>query len=835
MLSGMLDFESLRKNRQAKALGAQLANQLEIFAVFAKSCCETPVALITLLNTASQDDTSETAPDPLDAFDQYCLDSQSVFVVPDAQVDERFADCSGVAGPPFIRFYAGVPITLDGAVLGTLCVLDDQPGTISQDQIEQLTSLAQVTATFLQDCNSEQAERIVHASRNLGDSKAGVLSFLELILENIPDMVFVKDEEFRIVQANTNFLNVYPPGMRDSVIGTTTLEQYDEVERDIFLEQDRIAFAKGFTQTEESIDFPDGERRVLLTKKVRFEDENSKRFVLGIGQDITELVAVRTENEEARNLLENVFETVTGAIVGLNADREVLMINNAGRTMLADNQSAAPFPWPSEIVFLDPEDMHPLEASHDPIARALIGQKIGGEVHLMTSRSSSGNRYVRVSSAQVQSQSSPLKSVIVLDDVSESEKNRQQIERQSRLDALGQLTGGIAHDFNNLLNTLQFSVELMRRDNLSERGQRSAEAALGSIQRGSELTDRLLAFAKKQPTRSSARSVEEIFAETRNLVSPAIEASLNVSFRSDEDDVLVYCDHGQLQNAVLNLILNSRDAIMQSNQGTNIAIGARPIESLPQGNGEDAEHEHIFQAEGILRQRSQDADRDDGRAQRYVEISVSDNGPGMSEAVASRALDPFFTTKEVNSGTGLGLSMVYGFIQQSGGELRIYTEEGEGTTVKLFLPRGDDQDGLEGPVPREPVTTGNGETILIIEDEGVLLDQLDEFLKELGYKTIQAASGRAAIDMIEAGTQADLILTDIVMPGGVGGFELARLARATLPNVPVIYMSGYTGFTEEEMGDVVAPLLPKPSSPSAISAKIKEVLSGAAKPAERGA
>jgi CheY-like chemotaxis protein len=207
----------------------------------------------------------------------------------------------------------------------------------------------------------------------------------------------------------------------------------------------------------------------------------------------------------------------------------------------------------------------------------------------------------------------------------------------------------------------------------------------------------------------------------------------------------------------------------------------------------------------------------------------------MSEAVASRALDPFFTTKEVNSGTGLGLSMVYGFIQQSGGELRIYTEEGEGTTVKLFLPRGDDQDGLEGPVPREPVTTGNGETILIIEDEGVLLDQLDEFLKELGYKTIQAASGRAAIDMIEAGTQADLILTDIVMPGGVGGFELARLARATLPNVPVIYMSGYTGFTEEEMGDVVAPLLPKPSSPSAISAKIKEVLSGTAKPAERGA
>ena len=365
--------------------------------------------------------------------------------------------------------------------------------------------------------------------RNIRNGNSDSDPFLELILENIPNMVFVKDEDFRIVRANGNFLRVYPEDIRDGVIGTTTLEQYDAEEREAFLEQDKIAFARGFAETEESIDFPDGARRVLLTKKVRFEDADANKFVLAIGQDITELAKARAENEDARELLENVFNTVPGAVIGLSAERDVLMINRAGRHMLEGEMAETPFRWPSETVFLNPEDMSPLEASLDPISRALVGQKIGGEVHLMTSRSSLDNRYVRVSSALVQTKSSPLKTVIVLDDVSEAERNRQQIERQSRLDALGQLTGGIAHDFNNLLNTVQFSVELMKRDHLSERGQRSAAAVLKSIERGSELTNRLLAFAKKQPTRAAARSLAEIFVEAKDLIGPAIEASLTLS------------------------------------------------------------------------------------------------------------------------------------------------------------------------------------------------------------------------------------------------------------------------------------------------------------------
>lgn len=656
------------------------------------------------------------------------------------------------------------------------------------------------------------------------DELENAQNFQDLVLQHMPDLVFVKDDQFRIVQANDTFLEVYPPELRDTVIGTTTLEHYDDEEREQFLKHDRIALEQGYSETEEAIDFPDGRRRVLLTKKARFEDHEGKRFILGLGRDITELVEARRNHEVSLELLGNVFDTVTGAIVGLDANKRVLLINNAGRHMLAGEISEPPFAWPDEILFLDPDNMQPLESSHDPIARALIGLEIGGEVHLMTRRSSDDLRYVRVTSALVRSKTSPLSTVVVLEDVSEAERNRQQLERQSRLDALGQLTGGIAHDFNNLLNTMQYALELLGREPLSERGRRSANAALSSIERGGELTNRLLAFAKRQPSRSSAQPLSEVFAELEPLVESAIEASVVVKFADPPPELLVFCDQGQLQNALLNLILNSRDAIVQSGTGDTIRLEMRSVDKLPVASTDADDRAAVHSAEGRLIQQAQDTSRNDGRAQRYIEISVSDNGPGMSKAVASRALDPFFTTKGEHSGTGLGLSMVYGFVKQSDGELRIYTEEGRGTSVKLFLPRGDVSTGLEAPMPLAAPVEGQNETILIVEDEPYLLEQLDELLKELKYRTVTAASGRDAIGKLRDGLDVDLILTDVVMPGGVGGFELARLAREELPGVPIIYMSGYTGFTNEEMGEVIAPLLPKPSSPAMTSSQIRAVL-----------
>lgn len=955
-MTNLAEFERLEILRGLKVLDTPSDARLDAITILAKMYFDVPIALVSLVDECRQWFKSrqglaatETHRDL--AFCHHAIQQTEPMVVQDALLDERFASNDLVTGEPFVRFYAGAPIIIEGFPIGTLCIIDSKPRNLSTEDIEKLASVAEMAASFLSsyrdnnfaeflnkdavswerdealkqasearrsryesseflnriletipavvyvrdekfnivrgssaffnvfpeehrekiigtngfDFVSEEMASIVrtedtrafeHGSAEstyevvLPTGKSGTFytkrirfediagrkfvvaisqdvskvtetekavlhakEFQDLMFEHMPDIVFVKDDQFRLIQANQKMLELYPEEVRGSVIGTTTIEQYNEEERNAFLKEDRRALEEGFSEVEETLDFPDGVRRTLLTRKVRFEDQENQPYILGISRDITELVDAHKQLESSLGLLDGVLNTVSSAVIGLNSKKEVVSINRAGLKMLAKKNAGVPFTWPNDIEFLDLEDMHALQLSANPIARALAGAKIDGEVHIMHSSTRDLELYVRVSSARVRSKTSPLHTVIVLEDVSEAERNRQSAERQSRLDALGQLTGGIAHDFNNLLNTMQYAIELLRREELSERGQRSANAAIKSIRRGSELTDRLLAFAKKQPARSTTRALQEVVVELKELVTPVIETSIVIDFASIDEDLHVYCDQGQLQNAILNLVMNSRDAILSSKKGNSIKIDFRPIDGLPA----ETEGNNTGPETGARLVSSTDD-------KRYIEVTVTDNGPGMPDSVAARAVDPFFTTKDVHSGTGLGLSMVYGFVNQSDGEMQIDTEEGKGTTVRIFLPRGDSSSENGASAEVDPIIEGKGETVLIVEDEESLLEQLNELLKELNYSTVQARSGQAALDMLKAGLSVDLILTDIVMPGGIGGFELARLARGIDPNMPIIYMSGYTGFSDEEMGDVVAPLLTKPSSPSITSIKMRSVL-----------
>ncbi|WP_299673917.1 ATP-binding protein [uncultured Roseobacter sp.] len=523
-----------------------------------------------------------------------------------------------------------------------------------------------------------------------------------------------------------------------------------------------------------------------------------------------------------------VLDTTMNGIIGLDETGRVDVINPAARHMLGGTSQETPFAWPEAIKFLDIIDMHPLESSADPVNRVMVGQALAGETHLMTRQGGSENRYVRVSTSVVKDPSSSLRCVIVLDDVSLLEKNRQQIERKGRLDALGQLTGGIAHDFNNLLATILYAMQLTRTDNLSERSDRMLEAALGAVERGRELTGRLLAFAKPQPGLSKSRQVSDVFSDVEALVRPAIEASVEITFLPPEPDILIYCDHGQLDNALLNLVLNSRDAILRTGKDGKITVKARAVDEVDADLALRREDLNAYIAQGMKREHAKDVARHDARAHRYVEISVTDDGPGMSEEVKRRAIDPFFTTKDTNSGSGLGLSMVYGFIQHADGELRIYSEIGFGSTIRMILPRGTTEDVREEPIARLPIRQGQGQTILVVEDEEPLLEVMQDLLQELGFGFLPARFGNEALAVLESGTEVDLLLTDIVMPGGIGGFELARQARQLRPELPVVYMSGYTGFTSSEMGEVVAPLLQKPCPPVELADVLAKALADAA-------
>ncbi len=549
----------------------------------------------------------------------------------------------------------------------------------------------------------------------------------------------------------------------------------------------------------------------LLSYDALFErdEDGSVLRHIGVATDITDQKQAAAELGAVNHEMETIFNAASSGIVALDVDGRIVRINNQARHMLGGLSDMVPFDWPEAIRFLDPETMQPLIASADPLERAKSGHMLHGETHLMRRVAGSDEaRYVRVGNAEVDHSESGVHMVLVIDDVSNEERNRQVIERKNRLDALGQLTGGIAHDFNNLLASLLYAVDLASKAEDPDRRRGYLESAAGSIQRGSALTTRLLAFARRQPGLASVRQTSDIFDEFETLVRPMMEEQIEIDLAVSDPDLRHFCDQTQLETALMNLTLNARDAMLRSGKGNRIEIRARPV-----------------RAAGVELDEKQGADAAaEGSSFRYVEISVSDNGPGMDEETVARCTDPFFTTKDSNSGTGLGLAIVYGFISQSDGELRIYSEEGVGTTVQMTLPRGTALGAREEAMPLETVQRGNGERILVVEDEFMLLKVMIDVLEDLGYEVLTATSGQQAWEMVQAGIEFDLLLTDVVMPGKAGGFELARLVRSLHDGMPVIYTSGYTGFTASEMGEVQAPLLQKPTPPDELAQVIAQEL-----------
>ncbi|MBR9765426.1 MAG: transporter substrate-binding domain-containing protein [Rhodobacteraceae bacterium] len=610
-------------------------------------------------------------------------------------------------------------------------------------------------------------------------------------------------------------------------------DRIEEVTPPFFITERAIALRRGLGQVREQLngvipgylsseDYQELRRRWLeapafwTAERLRLARYGAALLVVLIGgaflvQNIRARRRAEVLSAQARtvnNRLGAILDATRSGILGMTADGNIQFANPGGRTMLGELEREAPFPWPEAVAFVDPQTLVALPSERNPVQRALVGEVLRGETALLRREGAMSPRYVRVSSAIVSAQkATDVSTVVILDDVTEQEKNRQQIERSSRLDALGQLTGGVAHDFNNILATIEYAVQLVKPET-SKTALPFLDTVQTSVRRGAELTQRLLAFAKRQPGLESSVPTSQVLHDFEDLTAPAIEKSIDLVFLPDPEDPFVFCDVGQLENALLNLVLNSRDAIAASGIGSRISVSVRGLSEIDQ-------HSSLYHRDG-----------DGAVRQRYVEFSVTDNGPGMTDEVKRRATDPFFTTKDQNAGTGLGLSMVYGFVEQAQGEMRIYSEPGLGTTVRMVLPRGTEDNARETPLVREVVPVGNGQRILIVEDEESLLDLVSEVVRGLNYHVETATSGREALKMIDAGLPLDLLLTDVVMPGGIGGFELAAALRERLPEIPVIYMTGYSGLLDKDMGKVVAPTLQKPCAPAELGAALQRALGG---------
>ncbi|WP_234780534.1 response regulator [Sphingobium yanoikuyae] len=380
------------------------------------------------------------------------------------------------------------------------------------------------------------------------------------------------------------------------------------------------------------------------------------------------------------------------------------------------------------------------------------------------------------------------------------------LRQSQKMEAVGQLTGGLAHDFNNLLTGITGGLEMIqirRAQGRHEDVDRYVHAAQGAARRAAALTHRLLAFSRRQTLAPKPTCVVDLVNGMVDLVMRTVGPAIEVEAVNGVGLWPVLVDPSQLENALLNLCINARDAMPDGGKIT-IETGNRWLD----------------------RRTAVERDMEPGQ---YVSLCVSDTGTGMSKETISKAFDPFFTTKPIGMGTGLGLSMIYGFTRQSGGQTRIYSELGRGSTICLYLPRHLGEAGTPATPEAEPALAPQareGETVLVIDDEPTVRMLVVEILEGLGYGALEAIDGAAGLKILESDTRVDLLITDVGLPGGMNGRQVADAARVNRPDLKILFITGYAENAVLSHGhlDPGMHVLTKPFSMEAMKQRITDLL-----------
>jgi CheY-like chemotaxis protein len=378
-----------------------------------------------------------------------------------------------------------------------------------------------------------------------------------------------------------------------------------------------------------------------------------------------------------------------------------------------------------------------------------------------------------------------------------------QLHQSQKMESVGQLTGGVAHDFNNLLTVVSGNFELIEDAAENGRVRELAAAGLRAAGRGAQLTAQLLAFSRRQKLNPKLVCANQLISEFQGIICQAVGGGCEVKLRADERLWRCHVDPSLLETALLNLALNGRDA-------------------MPNG--------------GVLMIETRNVVLDEGAVAgclpgSYIKVSVTDTGCGMPPEVRDRVFEPFFTTKEVGKGTGLGLSMVYGFVRQSGGYVAVESAPGAGTTVALYLPKATQKpDAWVEAIQPHAIPKGS-ERILVVEDNEDILEVTSAMLTTFGYRVLCARNGAEAIQMFESGEEFDLLFSDVVMPNGMSGIELAREARRLSKGIKVLLTSGYAGDVLERHQAVGEfPIIDKPYHLADLARRLQSILHEAQDP-----
>lgn len=389
-------------------------------------------------------------------------------------------------------------------------------------------------------------------------------------------------------------------------------------------------------------------------------------------------------------------------------------------------------------------------------------------------------------------------------DITDRREAEQSLHQAQKMEAVGQLTGGIAHDFNNMLQAIGSSLDLMSRR--LEQGRidelpRFVEGASKTVERAAALTHQLLAFARRQTLQPKPVVVDSLIGDLIELMRRTVTPAITVDLQMHDGIWPVLCDRNQLENVLLNLSINARDAMPD---GGRLTIRTK--------------HVHLLRADVTEQDGAEPGD--------YVEIAVADTGIGMDEATRARAFEPFFTTKPTGQGTGLGLSQLYGFIRQSNGIVQLDSAPGQGTTVRLYLPRHHAMQAVGAQPTANPAAEPNGasETVMLVEDEEGVLAIMSEYLRDLGYAILPAKDGAEALQLMRSGTMLDLLVTDVGLPNGMNGRQVADAARGHWPDLPVLFITGYAGSALDEQLAPGMEVIGKPFTLDSLTERMRALL-----------
>jgi len=478
------------------------------------------------------------------------------------------------------------------------------------------------------------------------------------------------------------------------------------------------------------------------------------------------LGAAQEEVRKSTSVMENTFHSMAEAVLVIDTKGNVLLANPAAERLLGYHPGMAVDDLWQVNTFCEP-DGETLTLDDRPSTRALHGEPVDRKEVIIRPTDGRKPVHAMVSARPLRDAQDRIRGVsLVYHDITDVQEAERKLQQSQKLEAIGKLTGGVAHDFNNMLTVIAGTMEVLM-DELKDRPDVLQTAGLidQAAERCTELIQHLLAFARKQPLRPRNVDLNGAVLDIAKLLRPTLGEQIEIDAILTEGTTIAHIDSSQLANSLVNMAINARDA-------------------MPHGGKLLLETRNVVLDEAYAQANS------DVVPGRYVMLAVSDTGTGMPPSVRDQVFEPFFTTKGAGKGSGLGLSMVYGFVKQSGGHIKIYSEEGHGTTIRLYLPPA--RTATEVSAPTIAPMSGGHETILVVEDDTLVRDFVIAQLHSLGYRTIAAADGREALTYVERAIPFDLLFTDVIMPGGINGRQLADEVVRRRPGVRVLYTSGYT-------------------------------------------